>query len=522
MSHKYLTAAIMAVTLLLVGRTNLAAQTTNVAPQNLRQSIGVVLNEPEEELAKQLRAYGLYFSRMGIRTASRSLTQLARPSFGSGVVVELDGMPYLLTNSHVVGVSDKVNVLFIQDKDTLRLDDCTCIYNDAVRDIAIVNIPRHERLVPLPMETTPLTEGTTVYSAGYPGLGGAPSWQFGQGIVSNARLELTDAPFTYIQHTAQVDKGSSGSPLLVRDGEQYKIAGISTMKASNREAVGIAIPAQKLLDAFSLVGDDNTADWRKALDTLSVEDYDYMYQRVPDSILNAQDSLFYRGEVLRAFAIVPDYAASNQLDKKSKNRNDYTTAKRYEAARQAADNKDTNTQKDATGKSTASSGSSGKRSKEYGINEDLDFIRFIQANAVLFAPFPTSFQAGLGFRNAFLNYGRVGLDISYGSLPKEWLETTQNVHALDFVIVFGVQVPVNLGPVVLIPYLTPDVGVSMQFDKGVGAAFGGHVGTDIGYPFSDVMLYLGVDYTLLGNYNFIAKKGLKVGHGIGLHLGIAF
>lgn len=526
MTYKHLALAVIAIFLLLPGRSAVAAQSTNSAPQNLRQSIGIVLNEPEEETAKQLRSFGLFFSRMGIRTASRGLTQLARPSFGSGVVVEVDGLPYLMTNSHVVGISEKVSVLFIQDKDTIRIDDCACIYNDAARDIAIVSLPQMDEIVPLSLEYAALAEGTIVFSAGYPGLGGTPSWQFGQGIVSNARLEWPDAPFAYLQHTAQVDKGSSGSPVLVNQNGTYYVVGISTMKASDREAVGIAIPAQRLLDSFGMVGEDMTDIWRKAFDTLSVEDYEYMYQRVPDSILNLQDSLFYRGEILHAFALVPEYAATHDLVKKSKNRNAYTVEKRYDALK-AAENKDDNsTTKGAKGKTTAASNKTQtKKNKEFGINDDLDFVRFMQANGVLFAPFPTSFQAGIGYRNAFANYLRLGADFSYSSLPMEWTGASKNTGAFDVAIVFGAQVPVNLGPVVLIPYLTPDVGPSFQFNNGfgVGMTFGGHVGTDIGFPLNSAMFYLGVDYTLLGYYRFMnSSNGVNLGHGVGFHIGFAF
>lgn len=68
-------------------------------------------------------------------------------------------------------------------------------------------------------------------------MGGYPSWQFGMGIISNARFyspifaDYKDIPL--IQHTAQADAGSSGGPLLVKSPESqnsYLVVAINTWK----------------------------------------------------------------------------------------------------------------------------------------------------------------------------------------------------------------------------------------------------------------------------------------------------
>jgi serine protease Do len=88
-----------------------------------------------------------------------------------------------------------------------------------------------------------------VWSAGFPGLAGNPSWQLGKGIVSNQSVKdslITNDKLSFvIQHTAQIDAGSSGGALLVASPDEksgYSLIGINTWKARGRENVNFAIP----------------------------------------------------------------------------------------------------------------------------------------------------------------------------------------------------------------------------------------------------------------------------------------
>jgi serine protease Do len=101
-------------------------------------------------------------------------------------------------------------------------------------------------------------EGDDVYSAGFPGIRDIARtmiWQLGRGMVSNAqvRLPLDDGsgkmlgPF--IQHTAQIDPGNSGGPLLVQTQgvpAGFAVAGINTMKAVSRQAANYSIPLNRV------------------------------------------------------------------------------------------------------------------------------------------------------------------------------------------------------------------------------------------------------------------------------------
>ena len=90
-------------------------------------------------------------------------------------------------------------------------------------------------------------EQEAVVAAGFPGVGGDPSFQVSEGTVSNARFKASkDDPFgvgAYIQHTAAIDPGNSGGPLMDARG---RVLGMNTLKIWGRENVGLAIPAARV------------------------------------------------------------------------------------------------------------------------------------------------------------------------------------------------------------------------------------------------------------------------------------
>jgi serine protease Do len=89
-------------------------------------------------------------------------------------------------------------------------------------------------------------------------MGGKPSWQFGKGIISNSELEISgfddEIKTKAIQHTAQIDRGSSGGPLLVADATQesgYSVIGLNSWKIIDRENVNLSISAKTINDFIS-------------------------------------------------------------------------------------------------------------------------------------------------------------------------------------------------------------------------------------------------------------------------------
>lgn len=241
--------------------------TTN-AQQDLKKSVCVVkLNYTDAEKEAFEKTASTLFSN-SYMSAARKLRQ-GLGGFGSGFLYRADnGNLYIITNKHVVRDAKSVQLTFKADGGDKTISNCSVIAKSDSMDIAVVEFPATETgFVPLSFDADRVVDGTSVWSAGFPGLGDEPAWQLGNGVVSNDNLvnmELTDSVhIAVIQHTAQVDPGSSGGPLLVlkensKDKsvalKEYKVVGMNTWKAFHRENANFSLMAKDILKVVNNIG----------------------------------------------------------------------------------------------------------------------------------------------------------------------------------------------------------------------------------------------------------------------------
>lgn len=241
--------------------------TTN-AQQDLKKSVCVVKqNCTDAETEAYEKTASTLFSN-SYMSAARNLRQ-GLGGFGSGFLYRADnGNLYIITNKHVVRDAKSVQLTFKADGGDKTISNCSVIAKSDSMDIAVVEFPATETgFVPLSFDADRVVDGTSVWSAGFPGLGDEPAWQLGNGVVSNDNLvnmELTDSVhIAVIQHTAQVDPGSSGGPLLVlkensKDKsvalKEYKVVGMNTWKAFHRENANFSLMAKDILKVVNNIG----------------------------------------------------------------------------------------------------------------------------------------------------------------------------------------------------------------------------------------------------------------------------
>ena len=185
--------------------------------------------------------------------------------FGSGFVyVSPDGTNYVITNHHVVEDYRMASIEFVNPETkekTLYTDLEVVALSDNI-DLALLVFPKGKKPFKhgLELYTPFLKDGEHVISAGFPGLGDKPAWQLAKGNISNERFyekKLIDPDYSYIlQHTAPIDPGNSGGPLLIEDKNAktgYRVAGVNTWKYLSRALTAFTIPAvtvQKFLDEY--------------------------------------------------------------------------------------------------------------------------------------------------------------------------------------------------------------------------------------------------------------------------------
>lgn len=178
--------------------------------------------------------------------------------FGSGFVyVDSNGNNYIITNHHVIDTGLTASVEFEDaDGNPIKYDNLSVVAVDDEIDIAVLKFADSKKPFSkgLKLSSAKVTDGMEVYSAGFPGLGNKPVWQLGKGIVTNSNTrikELLDPSISsIIQHSAEVDSGNSGGPLLITSKESsgYEVIGINTWKATYRQNTNYAIPSKVIND----------------------------------------------------------------------------------------------------------------------------------------------------------------------------------------------------------------------------------------------------------------------------------
>ena len=245
----------------------------------LRDYVGLISQSYHPGITAYFEKLKIELSKKGRSAAIRAIDIYLRGATGSGFLYgDASGNLYIITNNHVIGQAYSLSITFErQDGSKRTFDNLTIIAADEESDLALLAFAPGDRPAArgLSFVTRPVEEGADVYSAGFPGLGTTPLWQLGRGIVSNASArfpkslidETMMGPF--IQHTAQIDPGNSGGPLLVvQQNAQagYAVAGINTLSGLRRQAANYAVPAGTAAAFISAALNQKPETFRAALD----------------------------------------------------------------------------------------------------------------------------------------------------------------------------------------------------------------------------------------------------------------
>jgi serine protease Do len=181
----------------------------------------------------------------------------AQGGFGSGgYIIRQEGgrqVPYVVTNRHVVEHAENVEIQFT---DGMTYRNCPVVFENPNEDVAIVELPQSVLKVhPVGylLATKQPTEREMVIASGFPGVAGHPSYQLTEGRVSNASFSLlSDASSrsALIQHTASIDPGSSGGPLVNEHGE---LVGVNVAIVRGRQSLNLSVPSKAIEASLQLV-----------------------------------------------------------------------------------------------------------------------------------------------------------------------------------------------------------------------------------------------------------------------------
>lgn len=154
-------------------------------------------------------------------------------AIGSGFVIDADGR--IASNLHVVAGASSASVRFVNETEKFAVRSISAFSSE--RDLVVLRIDKTS--APLAFgDSTRLQIGDRVLAFGNPeGLEGTVS----EGIVSAIRK--LDGETRLIQITAAISPGSSGGPVIDRDGRVVGLASASMLSGQN---LNFAIPVEYL------------------------------------------------------------------------------------------------------------------------------------------------------------------------------------------------------------------------------------------------------------------------------------
>jgi serine protease Do len=225
----------------------------------LRDYVGLIRINYHPDVIELMNKYRQNLERKGYSRSVRSIDSYLQGLSGSGFVyVAPNGTCYILTNEHVVTHADSLSITFERlDGTRTTYDRLKILRVDEEKDLAILYFESGARPFTQGLTiSTAIEEGAAVYAAGFPAVGeAAAAWQYTQGIITNAAARIpknndsSELFGPYIQHSAQVDPGNSGGPLLIqRQGvpANHAVIGMNTLSARWRQAANYAIPTDQI------------------------------------------------------------------------------------------------------------------------------------------------------------------------------------------------------------------------------------------------------------------------------------
>jgi serine protease Do len=168
---------------------------------------------------------------------------------GAGILVNIAGKPYAITNRHVIHTASN-SAIKVETNERTRLDVLQ-VWSDSSTDIAVLEVSGRRLLPARVGDSTHVEMGDFVFAVGSPfGLNHSVTY----GIISakgRRNLELGARSIEiqdFFQTDAAINPGNSGGPLMNYRGE---VIGINTAIASNsggNEGIGFSIPMNMVMD----------------------------------------------------------------------------------------------------------------------------------------------------------------------------------------------------------------------------------------------------------------------------------
>jgi len=216
------------------------------------------LSDAVRQIAERADPAVVQILTRGYEVTPEAGTAAIQSQRGSGAGVIVDPAGYIVTNAHVVGTAQVIQLLLARPA-AGRADGgfeaqqipAQVVGLDRETDIAVLKADLQGAVALRFADSDKLRQGELVFALGSPfGLSNSLS----MGVVSSVARELrADDPTVFIQTDAAINPGNSGGPLLNIDGE---IVGLNTMiatRSGGSDGVGFALPGNVVRNVYEQI-----------------------------------------------------------------------------------------------------------------------------------------------------------------------------------------------------------------------------------------------------------------------------
>lgn len=154
-------------------------------------------------------------------------------SLGSGFAL---GTNCIITNAHVIADNSQISVLSYSGNEY----KATVLGINEGEDIAVLVVENGDFPYLAVADTSVMKTGDDIYAIGAPK---GMAYTLTKGTVSAKERIIQNN--SYIQIDAAINEGNSGGPLLNDNGQ---VLGMNTLKMSDSEGIGLAIPINRICD----------------------------------------------------------------------------------------------------------------------------------------------------------------------------------------------------------------------------------------------------------------------------------
>lgn len=154
-------------------------------------------------------------------------------SLGSGFAL---GTNCIITNAHVIADNSQISVLSYSGNEY----KATVLGINGSEDIAVLVVENGDFPYLAVADTSVMKTGDDIYAIGAPK---GMAYTLTKGTISAKERIIQNN--SYIQIDAAINEGNSGGPLLNDNGQ---VLGMNTLKMSDSEGIGLAIPINRICD----------------------------------------------------------------------------------------------------------------------------------------------------------------------------------------------------------------------------------------------------------------------------------